>query len=231
MYIAGIQKTTLLDYPGKVACTLFLRGCNLRCPFCQNGGLVLPERMDESRISLSELEKFLKKRRGILEGVCITGGEPTIYGDLPELILRIRQLGYPVKLDTNGSHPDMLGALLEEKLLSYVAVDIKNCPERYGEICGGIDILPQVRQTVDILLNCGIPYEFRTTLSHPYHDEMAMESIGRWIAGARAYYLQAFREEGDLVGSGCTAMTDEEIYTLQRVAKKYVPDTYIRGIQ
>ena len=230
MRIAAIQKTTLLDYPGRVACTVFLPGCNLRCPFCHNGGLVLPEQLEESSITEKYLMNFLDRRKGKLDGVCITGGEPTIHHDLPELIHKIRAKGFLVKLDTNGSNPRMLQALMEEKLLSYVAMDIKNSPRRYKVTCGGVDVLAQVQESVRLLKEGKIPYEFRTTVSHPYHDQEAMEEIGRWLQGADAYFLQAFQDSGNLVGQGSTPLTEQEIRVLQSTACKYIPCTRIRGI-
>ena len=230
MRIAAVQRTTLLDYPGKIACTVFLPGCNLRCPFCHNAGLVVPERQDPDTTTEEELMAFLNRRRGKLDGVCITGGEPTIHKELPELIRKIRSLGFLVKLDTNGSNPQMLKSLIEEKVLDYVAMDIKSSPDRYQEICGGIDILSQARESVQILKQGKVPYEFRTTVSHPWHDEQVMEEIGKWLQGADQYFLQEFVDSGNLVGSGSTPLTEQEIKTLQRIAEKYIPNTRIRGI-
>lgn len=229
MRIAAIQKTTLLDYPGKVACTVFLPGCNLRCPFCHNAGLVLPEQMEKDSVQPEELLAFLEKRKGILDGVCVTGGEPTIYEDLPELLGQIRARGMLVKLDTNGTHPDMLKALIDENLLDYVAMDIKNSPERYRETCGGVDVLEQVQKSTAVLMEGKIDYEFRTTVSHPYHDVGSITQIARWLKGAKGYYLQNFADSGHLVGEGMTPLTRQEMHRLQQAARKYIPDTHIRG--
>ena len=163
MRIGGLQKVTLLDYPGKVACTVFLPGCNLRCPFCHNGGLVLgpmPAELDSE-----ELLAFLRKRRGLLDGVCVTGGEPLLRPDLPELLSQIKELGYPVKLDTNGGRPAQLRALAEAGLVDYVAMDVKNSPGRYGETAGvpGLDLAP-FRESVSFLLQGTVDYEFRMFL-------------------------------------------------------------------
>ena len=146
MQIAGIQKLTLLDFPGRVACTVFLNGCNLRCPFCHNASLVLHRDGAPPPMAREELLAFLEKRRGRLDGVCVTGGEPTLCPELPDLLRHIKSLGFDIKLDTNGSHPDVLQHLIADGLVDYVAMDIKNSPARYTETCGGADILQQVQQ-------------------------------------------------------------------------------------
>ncbi len=230
MRIAAIQKTTLLDYPGKLACTVFLPGCNLRCPFCHNGSLVLPERMDESSVSQDALLEFLSRRQGKLDGVCITGGEPTLYKDLPELIQKIRRLGFLVKLDTNGTNPQMLQSLMQERFLDYVAMDIKNCPDRYAETCGGIDVLEQVTKSAELLMKGDTQYEFRTTVSKPFHDPEAMARIGKWLCGAKQYFLQPFVDSGNLVGQGTLPLSESEIQELLEAVRSQIPNTRIRGI-
>lgn len=228
MDVNGLQKLTLLDYPGKCACTVFLAGCNLRCPFCHNAALVTgqaPTAMTEG-----EFLAFLKKRRGLLDGVCITGGEPTLRKDLPEFIRKIRELGYLVKLDTNGSNPKMLRQLIDDKLIDYAAMDIKNCPDRYGATCGGINILPAVEESLSILRENKVEYELRTTLCKPFHDEKAMEAIGKWLSGTENYYLQNFVDSGDLVGSGVSGFTKEEMEALRDAVLPHIPSTRIRGI-
>lgn len=226
--IHGLQKTTLLDYPGKVACTVFLAGCNLRCPFCHNASLVLDA--PQSQMTEDEFFAFLKKRRGILDGVCITGGEPTLRRGLPEFIEKIRSLGYCVKLDTNGSNPPLLRQLLENKLVDYVAMDIKNAPHRYRETCGGMDILEAVRKSAELLMTGSTDYEFRTTCVHPLHDAQAMKEIGEWLAGAKAYYLQNFVDSGDLVGIGVTSLPTETMEALRQAVLPYIENTHLRGI-
>ena len=228
MDISGIQKMTLLDYPGKCACTVFLAGCNLRCPFCHNASLVLG--CPEPAMTGEAFFAFLKKRKGLLDGVCITGGEPTLRKDLEDFIRDIRALGYLVKLDTNGSSPGMLRRLLEENLLDYVAMDIKNCPDRYGDTCGGVRILKQVEESLSLLRNSNVEYELRTTLCRPFHDEQALEAIGRWLSGEKNYYLQAFVDSGDLVGTGIRGFTKEEMEELRNAVLPYIPTTRIRGI-
>ena len=228
MDLSGIQKMTLLDYPGKCACTVFLAGCNLRCPFCHNASLVLtnPEPvMDEEAFFA-----FLKKRKGLLDGVCITGGEPTLRKDLPEFIRRIKEMGYLIKLDTNGSNPRMLKALLAENLLDYVAMDIKNCPDRYAATCGGVDILNQVEECLALLRNSTVEWELRTTCVKPFHDAGAMTAIGEWLAGTKNYHLQAFVDSGDLVGTGVSGFTKEEMEALCQAVSPYIPTTRLRGI-
>ena len=228
MDISGIQKMTLLDFPGKCACTVFLAGCNLRCPFCHNASLVLTS--PEPAMTEEEFFAFLKKRKGLLDGVCITGGEPTLRKDLPDFIRKIKEMGYLVKLDTNGSNPGMLGKLLEEKLLDYVAMDIKNCPDRYAATCGNVDILPQVEQCLTLLRDSNVEYELRTTCVKPFHDTQAMEAIGKWLSGTQNYYLQAFVDSGDLVGTGVSGFNKEEMEALRQAVLPYIPTTRIRGI-
>ena len=228
MDINGIQKLTLLDYPGKCACTVFLAGCNLRCPFCHNASLVT----GAAPVAMSgeEFFRFLKKRQGLLDGVCITGGEPTLRPDLPEFLGKIKDLGYLVKLDTNGSKPALLRRLMEDKLVDYVAMDIKNCPDRYATTCGGIDILPAVRESIEILAEGRVEYELRTTCCKPFHDEQALEAIGKWLSGTEHYYLQSFVDSGDLVGTGVSGFTKEKMEALRQAVLPYIPNTRIRGI-
>ena len=229
MRIAGLQKTTLLDYPGKVACTVFLAGCNLRCPFCHNASLVLPAR-DTSQLTEASLFAYLEKRQGVLDGVCISGGEPTLAPDLPELLRKIKALDYSVKLDTNGSNPKMLAALLEEGLIDFVAMDIKNSPARYRETCGGVDILDAVRESVALLMQSGIAYEFRTTAVHPLHSPAELREIGAWLHGAQRFFVQQFIDSGDLVGSGITPLSAKEMADLLEAIRPDIPTAAIRGV-
>jgi len=229
MEIAGLQKMTLLDYPRRIACTVFLSGCNLRCPFCHNASLVLPDRRMPPAMTREELLAFLQTRKKKLDGVCITGGEPTLYQDLPELLSAIKALGFPVKLDTNGTRPEMLAQLLDAGLVDYVAMDIKNAPSAYAATCGGIDCLSQVQESVSLLLKGSVEYEFRTTVLHPYHTPDNLAQIGRWLQGAQQYFLQAFVDSGDLIGSG-TALTAAEMNALLDAVRPYIPNTTLRGI-
>lgn len=230
MQISAIAKTTLLDYPGHLACTVFLPGCNLRCPYCHNASLVLPEQRSETSVSQAELLDFLHRRAGLLEGVCISGGEPTLHSDLPELLRTIRELGYRTKLDTNGSHPAMLADLLEQGLVDYVAMDIKNSPARYRETCGGTDVLSCVAQSAALLIHSGVDYEFRTTVCRPFHRPEEMAAIGKWLHGAKQYFLQPFVDSGHLVGSGVSALTISELEALRRAVLDDIPNTTIRGL-
>ncbi len=229
MRIAGIQKLTLLDYPGKVACAVFLSGCNLRCPYCHNPDLVLPERMDGQEIAAAKALAFLEQRRGKLDGVCVTGGEPTLQPELPELLEKLRSLGFAVKLDTNGTNPGMLKTLLHNGVLDYVAMDVKNSPERYRETCGGADVLPRVQESAGLLLKGTTEYEFRTTVCKPLHTERDMAEIGRWLMGAKRYFLQAFVDSGDLVSGGLQAHTRKELTRLRQAVLPYIPNTQLRG--
>ena len=227
MDIHGLQKLTLLDFPGHVACTVFLAGCDFRCPFCHNGGLVLGGM--EPVMDDAGLLDFLRRRQGLLDGVAVTGGEPLLRPDLPPLLRAVKDLGYAVKLDTNGSHPAALRSLVEEGLVDYVAMDIKNSPERYRETCGGADVLSKVQESAGLLLNGATGYEFRTTVCKPLHTERDMAQIGRWLKGAKRYFLQAFVDSGDLVSGGVQAHTHDELTRLRQAVLPYIPNTQLRG--
>ena len=231
MEIHGIQKLTLLDYPGHTACTVFTGRCNFRCPFCHNASLVLRP-SEQPTVEPEELFALLKKRKGLLDGVCITGGEPTLQKDLSELCESIKALGFLVKLDTNGTNPALLASLMERKLLDYVAMDIKSSREQYARVCGvaNFDTAP-VEESVELLINGNVSYEFRTTLVRELHDKADMGAIGAWLKGAEAYYLQGFRDSGDLIGSGFSALSAEEMETYANILRRYVPNTHTRGTE
>ena len=229
MRIGGLQKMTLLDYPGKVACTVFLPGCNMRCPYCHNPSLVLPEQM-EAGFPEEILMDFLRTRQGKLDGVCITGGEPTIHSGLEDLIRKIRDLGFLVKLDSNGSNPQVLQRLMGEGLIDYVAMDIKNSPRAYPETCGNPGVLEQVQKSVALLKDGSLDFEFRTTVCRPFHTEASMAEIGRWIQGTRNYFIQNFEDSGCLVGSGMGPFSREELEGLLAAVRPYVPQAQIRGV-
>ena len=230
MLIKGLQKLTLLDFPEKMACTVFTFGCNFRCPFCHNASLVLANRADDFTISEEEFFSFLQKRRGILEGVCITGGEPTLQPDLPDFIRRIRALGYAVKLDTNGYRPDVLKALVAEGLLDYVAMDAKNSLPLYGETVGipGLNVAP-IEESMDFLMAGNIPFEFRTTLVKGLHTPESVADMGRRLAGEERFFLQTFEDSGDLIGAGPSAFDRTETESLLTVLRAYVPNAQIRS--
>ena len=230
MHIGGMQKLTLLDYPGKVACTVFLSGCNLRCPYCHNPGLVLPDQINAPGMPEADVVSILGQRKGKLDGICITGGEPTLQPELPGFLEKLRELGYAIKLDTNGTNPGMLKGLLHDGLLDYVAMDIKNSPQRYAETCGGVDILSKVQESVLLLQDSPTDYEFRTTVCKPLHTEKEMEEIGRWLKGAKRYFLQPFVDSGNLVSGGMQAHTRDELARLRQAVLPYIPNTQLRGI-
>ncbi len=199
MQIHGLNKTTLLDYPEHVACTVFCGHCNFRCPFCQNADLVL-DPASQPCISEEEFFAFLSKRKGMLEGVCITGGEPTLHKDLPGFIARIKEQGLLVKLDTNGYHPETLKKLMEEKLIDYVAMDLKSSKEGYSLSAGLQNIdLKAIEESVTLLMEGNLPYEFRTTVVKELHSREDFVSIAQWIKGCRAYYLQSYTESGSIL--------------------------------
>lgn len=229
MRICGLNKTTLLDYPGKVAATVFFGGCNFRCPFCHNSSLVLHPG-DQPEIPPSEVFALLQKRRGILEGVCITGGEPTLAPDLMDFLSDIRALGYAIKLDTNGSHPDIIKKLAAEQLLDCVAMDIKACPENYPNLCGIAPDMDAIRETVDFLMKGTIDYEFRTTVVRELHTEKDFHEIGLWLAHAKAYYLQAYKDSGDILAPGFSSYTFEELNAFRSILLRTIPLVGIRGI-
>lgn len=228
MNIYGLQKMTLLDFPGRVACTIFTGGCDLRCPFCHNYELAegsAPPVMDEE-----ELLSFLKKRTGLLDGVAVTGGEPCLQKELPELLKKIRDLGYAVKLDTNGFHPEMLERLLREGLVDYAAVDIKNSPAKYAATCGkeALDLAP-LYETIALLTGGMTPYEFRTTAVKPLHEAADFAEIGRMIEGAERYFVQCFADRDTVPYSGLSAPSKEELKAFADAVRPYVLSAEIRG--
>lgn len=226
----GLQKLTLLDYPGNMASTLFTGGCNFRCPFCHNADLVfLPENTAE--LKMKDVIAFLKKRVGILEGICISGGEPLMQEGLEPFLREVKQMGYRIKLDTNGTYPQRLRQLVEAGLVDYVAMDIKNAPNRYGESIGitNYDLTP-IQASIDYLLSDVIPYEFRTTIVKEFHNEQDMREIGAWIQGAKAYYLQGFVDSARVIQSGLHAHDDAVMKTYCELLKPYVQHVETRGI-
>lgn len=211
MLLLGLTKTTLLDYPGKVAATVFTGGCNFRCPFCHNGQLVTAA-FDQDVITEEEVFEHLKKRRNVLQGVCITGGEPTIQADLPEFISKIKELGYDVKLDTNGSHPNMLKELIESKMIDYVAVDVKNSREKYAETaCCTQSNLDNIEKSMEILRTHDIPYEYRTTVVRQLHNRDDLHQIAQWIKGAPVWYIQSYKDSDNVIKQGFSAYNREEL--------------------
>lgn len=230
MKIHGLQKMTLLDYPGKVACSVFFGGCDMRCPYCHNAELL--DGSAPSVMSDEELLDFLKKRKGLLDGVAITGGEPLLQKDLPDLAARIRELGYPIKLDTNGNHPDRLDRMIRDGLVQYAAMDIKNSPERYAETIGlpAFDITP-IKESAAILLEGRTDYEFRTTTVAEFHDDESFEKIGPWIRGAKRYFLQKFTDRDTVPFGGLHAPEDEQMRRWAGIVRPYVPAVELRGVE
>lgn len=229
MNIQGFNKLTLLDYPGHMAATIFLGGCNLRCPFCHNASLVSGSA--SPAIPFTDVLTTLLKRRHILEGVCITGGEPTLYPGLMELIRQIKALGFKVKLDTNGTNPDLLMSCVQEQLIDYVAMDIKNSREKYALTSGIPNInLDKIEQSILFLLSGKIDYEFRTTIVKELHTQEDMHSIGKWIEGARAYFLQSFQDSGDILAPGLSAHKKETLEEFNTLLRPYVKHVSLRGV-
>lgn len=230
MQIHGFAKTTLLDYPKHVASTIFTGECNFRCPFCHNGDLVLnPSSLPE--ISESQILSFLERRKKILDGVCITGGEPTLQKDLPDFIKKIKDLGLLVKLDTNGYRPDVLEHLISENLLDYVAMDIKNSPEKYAMTCGVVNFdLNRISSSISLLINGPIPFEFRTTVANPLHDEKDFEAIGSWVKGATAYYIQSYKESEYVISKEFSPYTIDTLNHFKNILLQYVPVVELRGV-
>lgn len=231
MLISGLQKLTLLDYPGRVACTVFTGGCNFRCPFCHNASLVLPERLGQDTDE-EQVLSFLKKRQGVLDGVAITGGEPLLHSGMAAFLEKVRELGYKIKLDTNGSFPDRLEELISAGLVDRVAMDIKNSPEMYAATAGvpGLDLEP-IERSKELLLKGHIDYEFRTTVVKGLHTEESILSAAKWISGAKEYYLQQFKNSGDLIATaGLGEYNEQEMHALADIAARYVPSVQVRGV-
>ena len=233
MHIVGLQKMTLLDFPGKVACTVFLGGCNFRCPFCHNSQLLGADA--QPYMTRSELLAFLQKRKGILDGVCITGGEPTLQKDLGDLLRQIKSLGYPVKLDTNGYRPDMLKALVAAGLVDYVAMDVKNSPDRYS-LTTDIDAdLSRIEESIRFLLSDAVDYELRTTVAEPLHDRSSIEAMANWVAelgsGKKAlrFFLQPFVDRDTVLFSGLQTPDSTQMARFAELLRPFVLEVFVRG--
>lgn len=228
MNFAGIQKLTLLDYPGKVACIVFTKGCNFRCPFCHNASLV--EGGEGPLISDTEVLSFLSKRMGVLEGICISGGEPLLQKDIADFMGKVKKLGYSVKLDTNGSNPEMLEQLIKDGLVDYVAMDIKNSLENYDKTCGVSVDISKIQKSIEILKTSGIDYEFRTTVVNELHTVSDIEEIGKMLSGDSKYFLQSFVDSGDILCSGMSQIDEKTIKKMEEKAREYLPNAVLRGI-
>lgn len=231
MLISGLQKLTLLDYPGTVACTVFTGGCNFRCPFCHNAPLVLPELMGQDTDE-EQVLAFLKKRQGVLDGVAITGGEPLLHKDMASFLEKVRALGYKIKLDTNGSFPDRLQEIISAGLVDRVAMDIKNAPELYARTVGlpALDLAP-IERSKELLLRGDVDYEFRTTVVKGLHARESILGAAKWIAGAKEYYLQQFKDSGHVIAiEGLSEYNEQEMHELAQAAAQYVPSAQVRGV-
>ncbi|MEE1186328.1 MAG: anaerobic ribonucleoside-triphosphate reductase activating protein [Acutalibacteraceae bacterium] len=230
MKFSGLQKLTLLDYPEKMACTVFTAGCNFRCPFCHNATLV-NDINNEVVFEENEILDFLNKRQGILEGVCITGGEPLLHDDLTEFIKKVKESGFKVKLDTNGSFPNKLKYLVNNNLIDYVAMDIKNSKEKYSKT---IDVknfdISSIEESINFLLQNKIEYEFRTTVVKEFHNLEDIENISLWIKGANKYFLQNFVDSGNLICDGLSAHEPETINKMRQIAQNNIQYVGVRGI-
>ena len=225
----GLQKLTLLDYPGKVAATIFTGACNFRCPFCHNRSLVFLNE-NENEISSESIMDYLKLRGKILDGVCISGGEPLLHSGIRNFIIEVRKLGLKIKLDTNGSNFELLKQLIEEGLLDYVAMDIKNSKSKYALTIGQDNFdLSEVEKSVNYLLENHIDYEFRTTVVKQFHDVSDFKDIGQWIKGAKHYYLQGFVDHGTCIQNGLEAVDADTIEQMKETVKPYVENVEIRG--
>jgi pyruvate formate lyase activating enzyme len=233
MKISGLQKMTLLDYPGKVACTVFLAGCNFRCPFCHNSELL--DGTAEAVMDREEFLRFLSKRKGLLDAVCVSGGEPTLQRSLPEFLEEIKAMGFAVKLDTNGSRPHVLRELVSRGLVDYVAMDIKNSPDRYGATVGAETPLEQLEESIRFLAAGAVDYEFRTTVVQQLHNEASVAEMGRWVSGlagnkkVRRWFVQPFVDRDTVMFAGLCSPTDAEMSEFVDVLREYAEETSVRG--
>lgn len=229
MFIKGFQKLTLLDFPGKTACTVFTGGCNFRCPFCHNALLVTD--MDDAQYTEEEIFEHLERRKNVLDGVAVTGGEPLLQKDIERFLYEIKDKGYAVKLDTNGSFPEKLKDILSLGLADYVAMDIKNCKERYAETIGVENFnLKPVEESIELLRNSGVDYEFRTTVTQNFHTINDIENLAMWIEGTPKYFLQNFVDSGSLIDSACKGVSKSEMNEMLEKVKLYIPNAQLRGI-
>lgn len=227
MNIQGFQKMTLLDFPGAVACTVFTGGCNLRCPFCHNADLVRTPTMYVNM--LPQVMEYLEKRKGLIDGVCVTGGEPLLQPDLQEFLKTVKEMGYRIKLDTNGSLPDKLSRILKTGYIDYVAMDVKSSLENYPVAIGGETDVALFQESMHILQNSGIPYEFRTTVVKGIHTPDDIEAIAKLLKGEERFFLQTFKDSGNLLQGGFEAFSHQEMTAMLSTVKQYVPNAELRG--
>ena len=232
--LCGLQKMTLLDFPGKIACTVFLGGCNFRCPFCHNSELFMgkPEKLMEDE----EFFKFLKSRKGLLDGVCVSGGEPTLYKNLPEFLAKIKELGFLVKLDTNGSRPALVKELVEKNLVDYIAMDVKNSPAMYAQTVGleSMDLAP-IEESLRFLIGGTVPYELRTTLVSQLHTEESIQDMGVWLGGLvtgmkpKQLFLQSFVDRDTVLFAGLSAPETDTTAKFAKILEPFCQRVTIRN--
>lgn len=230
MLIGGIQKLSLLDYPEKMCCTIFTIGCDYRCPFCHNSS-ILAHGPENNLIPKEDVLKFLRTRKGLLDGVCITGGEPLLQPGLEDFMREIKSLGFLVKLDTNGSYPERLKNIVNDGLVDYVAMDVKNSPAKYGKTVGiePFDVMP-IRESINFLLTDAVPYEFRTTVVKEFHTDKDLVELANWIQGTKHYYLQSFKDSGDVLKDGLHSYMEEEMQGFLEKIQPVIPSVELRGI-
>lgn len=232
MKIGGLQKLTLLDFPERVACTVFTVGCNFLCPFCHNASLVKGYvGSSDGEMSQDELLAFLRKRKGVLEGLCLTGGEPLIQVGVAEFLTQVKSLGYKVKLDTNGAYPDKLQQLVELGLVDYVAMDVKNSKSKYAKTVGTDVDIDAITRSVEYLKSGAVDYEFRTTVTGTFHSAESIQDMAQWLVGAKRWYLQQFVDSGDLIDGNVVGCDIETMKDFLQIAQKYIPNTELRGVQ
>ena len=230
MIIHGFQKLTLLDYPGKTACTVFTGGCNLRCPFCHNADLVLKPGIYPV-IPEEEVFELLKKRKNTIDGICITGGEPMLMKDLPEFAEKLKTLGVSVKIDTNGTFPRQLKYIVKNGLADYIAMDIKNCFRKYGETVGKNDFnFSVIKESIDFPKTCDIEHEFRTTVCKNFHTESDLTEIAKYLGRNEKYFLQSFKDSGALLSEDIVGYTPSEMENLLSAVKQFTPQAALRGV-
>jgi len=227
MNIQGFQKMTLLDYPGKVACIVFTGGCNLRCPFCHNGSLV--KKPVANGNMLAEVMDYLEQRKGIVDGVVITGGEPLLQGDLADFIARVKEKGFLIKLDTNGALPARLKQILATGNIDYVAMDIKSSPEGYAKAAGSDIDIENFRQSVEIIKQSGIDHEFRTTAVKGIHKAEDFIAIAQWIGPEEKYFIQKYVDSGDILSEGNSGFSAAEYEEILQTVKEIIPKAQLRG--
>lgn len=230
VHIYGLQKLTLLDYPGKMAATIFTGGCNFRCPFCHNKQLVFLNQ-NEDEIPASEVLDYLDNRKKLLDGVCVTGGEPLLQEGIENFLREIRKTGLKIKLDTNGSNFEKLKRIVEEGLVDYVAMDIKNEKDKYSATIGLENFsIKNVEASIAYLKEGHVDYEFRTTVVKEFHEDTDFKKVGEWLKGAKHYYLQNFEDHGTCIQQGLHALEREQLFRIKETLIPYVKETQIRGI-